>query len=57
VILVDAASTTGDAPVTVTFSSRPPTLICTLTVAVKPRPTRISVRVTGVKPSSEKAIA
>jgi hypothetical protein len=52
--LVAAVSTTGEAPVTVTASSRPATFIETFSVAVKPAPTRTSVRFTVAKPGSSK---
>src|SRR5262249_20665074 len=52
VIAVDCVSTTGDAPVTVTFSLSDATPSSVLTVAVNPSVTRIPSRTTVENPAS-----
>jgi hypothetical protein len=50
--LVFCASTTGDAPVTVTVSARLANCSCTLSVAANPTLTTICSRTTVVKPDN-----
>ena len=51
-VFVDVMSTTGDCPLTVTLSVSDATFNSVLTVAVKPRPTRMPSRTTVENPSS-----
>ena len=53
-VVVDATSTTGDSPVTVTVSSSVATRMLALMVAWKPRPTSTPSRTKVVNPGSSK---